>query len=74
MILLTLLSTLAFSGFFKESEVNVDQAQNEEASRLCKIYTKKVTDYKADMRDDAFAEATLSNYVRLENKYCDVSK
>jgi len=70
-ILLTLLSTLAFSGFFKESEVKVDQVQKEEAARLCKIYTKKASDYKAEMRDDQFAKATLKNYVRLETKYCN---
>lgn len=70
-ILLALFSTLAFSGFFKESEVKQEQAQNEEAARLCKIYTKKAEDYKAQMRDDQFAQATLKNYVRLENKYCN---
>lgn len=70
-ILLTLLSTLAFSGFFKEDEVKNTQAQNDESARLCKIYTKKANDYKAEMRNDQLAEATLKNYVRLENKYCN---
>jgi len=72
-ILLTLLSTFAFSGFFKESEIKVDQAPQDEAARLCKIYTKKSTDYKVDMRDDQFAKATLKNYVRLESKYCNLN-
>ena len=70
-ILLTLLSTFAFSGFFNESEIKVDQAQKDESARLCKIYTKKASDYKSEMRDDQFTKATLKNYVRLESKYCN---
>ena len=49
----------------------VDQAKKSEAERLCKIYTKKASDYKVEMRDDQFAKATLKNYVRLKTKYCN---
>jgi len=70
LILLALVSTFAMSGFFNEAQVEQEKVQKEEAARLCKIYTTKTEKYKATMRNDAFAEATLANYVRVENKYC----
>ncbi len=70
LILLTLVSTFAMSGFFNGEEMAKEKAQKEEASRLCKIYTEKTEKYKANMRHDDFAQATLANYVRIENKYC----
>jgi len=68
--LLVLASTFAMSGFFNEAQVEQEKAQKEEAARLCKIYTEKTEKYKENMRDDEFAQATLKNYVRIENKYC----
>jgi hypothetical protein len=70
LILLALVSTFAMSGFFNEAQVEQEKAQKEEAARLCKIYTEKTEKYKATMRNDEFAQATLKNYVRVENKYC----
>ena len=70
LILLTLVSTFAMSGFFNKAQVEQEKVQKEEAARLCKIYTEKTEKYKATMRDDEFARATLNNYVRVENKYC----
>jgi len=72
-ILLALVSTFAMSGFFNDAQVEQEKAQKDEASRLCKIYTAKTEKYKATMRDDQFAKATLNNYVRLETKYCNAS-
>ena len=73
LILLALVSTFAMSGFFNEAQVEKEKAQKAEAERLCKIYTEKTEKYKATMRDDEFAKATLDNYVRVENKYCGKS-
>ena len=70
LILLALVSTFAMSGFFNEAQVEQEKAQKEEAARLCKIYTEKTEKYKETMRNDEFAQATLKNYVRIENKYC----
>jgi len=70
LILLALVSTFAMSGFFNKAKVEKEQAQKAEAQRLCKIYTTKIEKYKETMRDDALAEATLANYVRVETKYC----
>jgi hypothetical protein len=72
-ILLALVSTFAMSGFFNDAQVEQEKAQKDEASRLCKIYTEKTETYKATMRDDQFAKATLNNYVRLESKYCSTN-
>jgi len=69
-ILLALVSTFAMSGFFNKAQVEQEKAQKEEAARLCKIYTEKTEKYKKTMRNDEFAQATLKNYVRIENKYC----
>jgi len=63
----------AMSGFFNEAQVEQEKGQQAETARLCKIYTKKTETYKASMRDDQFAKATLNNYVRLETKYCNAS-
>ena len=70
LILLAVVSTFAMSGFFNEAQVEQEKAQKEEAARLCKIYTTKTEKYKETMRNDELAEATLANYVRVENKYC----
>jgi hypothetical protein len=70
LLLLALATTFAMSGFFNEDQVQKEKVQKEEAQRLCKIYEAKTEKYKATMRNDDFAKATLSNYVKIENKYC----
>jgi len=70
LVLLALASTFAMSGFFNEAQVKQEKEQKSEAARLCKIYTAKTEKYKETMRDDELAQATLKNYVRVENKYC----
>jgi len=72
-ILMALVSTFAMSGFFNDAQVKQEKEQKEEAARLCKIYTTKTEKYKESMRNDEFAQATLANYVRIENKYCTKS-
>jgi len=69
-ILIALVSTYAMSGFFNEAQIKKEKEQNLEAARLCKIYTDKTEKYKKTMRNDEFAQATLENYVRVENIYC----
>jgi len=75
LLLLALISTFAMSGFFNDEEAKKqeEKEQKAEAQRLCKIYTEKIKKYKASMRDDEFARATLKNYVRIETKYCGKS-
>ena len=70
-ILMALVSTFAMSGFFNDEQLAQEKEQKAEAARLCKIYTEKTEKYKASMRNDEFAQATLNNYVRIENKYCN---
>ena len=72
-ILIALVSTFAMSGFFNEAQIEQEKKQKAEAARLCKIYTAKTEKYKETMRDDDLARATLKNYVRVENKYCEKS-
>jgi len=38
--------------------------------RLCKFFTKKVVDYKKDMRQDAYAYKTLHSYEKRAEKFC----
>lgn len=70
LIILALVSTFAMSGFFNEDQVEQEKAQKAEAQRLCKIYETKTEKYRATMRDDDFAKATLANYIRIEKKFC----
>lgn len=70
--MLALISTFAMSGFMQEDEA--DKAQKAEAERLCKIYTEKVKEYRAGMRDDELAQATLDNYIRIRDKNCAEAK
>jgi len=70
-ILMALISTFAMSGFFNDAEVKQEKEKKAEVTRLCKIYTAKTEKYKETMRSDDLAKATLKNYVRIENKYCN---
>jgi hypothetical protein len=71
-IAITLTSAFAINGFTQEGEV--DKAQQAEAERLCKIYTEKAEKYKASMRDDEMAQATLDNYIRIRDINCEKVK
>ena len=42
--------------------------KNEE---LCKLFKTKTADYKAHMRDDDYAKATLASYEKRVSLYCE---
>ncbi len=39
-------------------------------TKMCNLFTKKIADYKATMRDDAYAQATLQSYKDRAAVYC----
>ena len=68
-ILISLISTLAVSGFYSDdnSDVKAEYAENE---RLCKIFTVKAKKYESNMRDDILAKASLASYKHRANMFC----
>jgi hypothetical protein len=68
-ILITLVSTFALSGFYNDdnSESKSEYTENE---RLCKIFTKKVDEYKKSIRDDVLAAASLASYEHRAEIFC----
>ena len=68
-ILITLISTFAFSGFFN-TENDAAKAEYAENERLCKMFTAKVEKYKKDMRDDVLATASLASYEHRAEIFC----
>ena len=68
-ILISLLSTFALSGFYSDdnSGAKAEYAENE---RLCKIFTAKVEKYKETMRDDVLATASLASYEHRAEIFC----
>jgi hypothetical protein len=71
-ILLTVfLSTFALSGFYDSTDDAASKkSEYAENERLCKIFTKKVEDYKSTMRDDVLATATLASYEHRAVIFC----
>ncbi len=45
-----------------------------DAERLCKVFTKKVEDYKKNMRHDKYAEVTLDSYKKRAKLFCAKAK
>lgn len=39
-------------------------------AQLCKLFTQKAQKYKATMRDDEYAHATLASYEKRAKMYC----
>ena len=68
-ILISLISTFALSGFYSDdnSAVKAEYAENE---RLCKIFTVKAEKYKETMRDDVLATASLASYEHRASIFC----
>ncbi len=60
-LLLALMSTFAMSSFTTGTSMNSLSVDSED-KRLCKVFIKKAHDYKATMRSDKLAEATLDSY------------
>ncbi|HHD79861.1 MAG TPA: hypothetical protein ENK98_09580 [Epsilonproteobacteria bacterium] len=63
------LSIFALAGFFNET-AETDKAEYLENARLCKIFTKKVEDYKKTKREDFLADATLASYEYRADLFC----
>lgn len=61
LLLITLLSTIAMSGFSSGTTMKSNSTENED-KRLCKVYIKKAHKYKETMRSDEFAQATFNSY------------
>jgi hypothetical protein len=60
------------SGWTAEDEnKEAENKEKEEAARLCEIYKVKIEKYKKTIRDDELARATLDNYERVKDKYCN---
>ena len=69
-VILTIVFTLfSFAGFFNETAAS-DKAEYLENDRLCKMFTKKVEDYKKTMRADFLAETTLASYEHRASLFC----
>ena len=70
-LLITLISTLAFSGFYDSTdETDSKKAEYAENERLCKIFTAKVEKYKSEIRDDVLAAASLASYEHRAEIFC----
>jgi len=70
-LLVVLISTFAVSGFYNSADdTEANKAAYEENSRLCKIFSKKVEDYKSTMRQDELAISTLASYEQRADIYC----
>lgn len=63
LLLVIVISTFSFSGFYNDSTATHKAAYTEN-TRLCKIFTKKVKKYKSNIRDDALEKASLASYER----------
>lgn len=46
------------------------ESKEKKDSQLCKFFTKKVVDYKKNMREDAYAYQTLHSYEKRAEKFC----
>lgn len=68
-ILILLISTFSFSGFYNEdnSAAKAEYAENE---RLWKIFTIKVEKYKEAMREDVLAASSLASYEHRASIFC----
>ena len=65
----TLLSISLYAGFFNEKGA-AQKAEFVENDRLCKIFTRKVEDYKLKLRDDLLAAVSLESYKYRKDLFC----
>jgi len=68
-ILFALITTISFSGFFNEQGAK-NKAEYIENDRLCKMFTKKVENYKKHLREDMLAAASLASYEYRAELFC----
>lgn len=52
------------------SFAKVEKAPTTKNEELCRLFKKKITDYKATMRNDDYARATLASYETRAALYC----
>ena len=69
---IVLLSTVALSSLLMAQDKN-EAKKVQESQRLCKVFTSKVVKYKATMRNDELARATLKSYEKRAEHYCKMS-
>ena len=53
------------------SFAKVEKAPTAKNEELCKLFKKKIADYKSTMRDDDYARATLASYETRAALYCE---
>lgn len=68
-LLITLVSTYAMSGFTSGTVMKSISTENED-KRLCKVYIQKAHSYKETMRSDKFAQATFDSYKDRVVSHC----
>lgn len=68
-LLITLISTYAMSGFSSGATMQSNSTENED-KRLCKVYIKKAHTYKETMRSDKLAQATFDSYKKRVVSHC----
>ena len=73
LLLISILSSVLFGGFFTESNDD-DMKRNIENERLCEMFTKKAETYKKTMRDDLLAKVTLESYEHRAELFCKKNK
>ena len=73
MILSVFTLSVLNAGFFNEDQES-EKAQRLENERLCKLFTKKIEDYKKTMRDDILAKTTLASYEHRASLFCARAK
>jgi hypothetical protein len=66
------LSLLTFSsaGFYQNENSDTSAKEQQEAKRLCKLFTEKAETYKKTMRSDDLAFKTLQSYEKRAALYC----
>jgi len=68
-LLITLVSTYAMSGFSSGTTMKSISTENED-KRLCKAYIAKAHSYKETMRSDKLAQATFDSYKNRVVSHC----
>lgn len=53
------------------SFAKIEPSPTSKDKELCNLFKTKVADYKANMRDDAYAKATLASYEERVLLYCE---
>jgi hypothetical protein len=73
LVLLTILATVLFGGFFQD-ETRPSEQEVIESERLCTLFQKKAEAYKKTMRHDLLAKVTLASYEERANLFCNKAK